>query len=50
MIRIPADGDYGRSHRPDGEDVLLEDSGHLMMLERPRAVNEQIDRFLAELG
>jgi pimeloyl-ACP methyl ester carboxylesterase len=34
---------------PTARTVLLEDSGHLMMLERPRAVNEQIDRFLAEL-
>jgi pimeloyl-ACP methyl ester carboxylesterase len=34
---------------PNARTVLLEDSGHLMMLERPRAVNEQIDRFLAEL-
>lgn len=31
---------------PNARTVLLEDSGHLMMLERPRAVNEQIDRFL----
>lgn len=34
---------------PTARTVLLEDSGHLMMLERPRAVNEQVDRFLAEL-
>ena len=31
---------------PTARTVLLEDSGHLMMLERPRAVNEQVDRFL----
>jgi pimeloyl-ACP methyl ester carboxylesterase len=34
---------------PTARTVLLEDSGHLMMLERSQAVNEQIDRFLAEL-
>ncbi|MGA8363000.1 MAG: alpha/beta hydrolase [Solirubrobacteraceae bacterium] len=31
---------------PNARTVLLEDSGHLMMLERPLAVNEQVDRFL----
>lgn len=31
---------------PNARTVLLEDAGHLMMLERPRAVNEQVDRFL----
>lgn len=31
---------------PNARTLLLEDSGHLMMLERPRAVNEQVDRFL----
>ena len=31
---------------PTARTVLLEDAGHLMMLERPRDVNEQIDRFL----
>jgi pimeloyl-ACP methyl ester carboxylesterase len=33
---------------PTARTVLLEDSGHLMMLERPRAINEQVGRFLAE--
>jgi pimeloyl-ACP methyl ester carboxylesterase len=27
--------------------VLLEDAGHMMMLERPEALNDQIDQFLA---
>lgn len=31
---------------PTARTVLLEDSGHLMMLERPQALNEQIDQFL----
>jgi pimeloyl-ACP methyl ester carboxylesterase len=31
---------------PTARTVLLEDAGHLMMLERPRAVDEQVDRFL----
>lgn len=31
---------------PTARTVPLEDSGHLVMLERPRAVAEQIDRFL----
>jgi pimeloyl-ACP methyl ester carboxylesterase len=33
---------------PTARTVLLEGSGHLMMLERPRAVVEEIDRFLDE--
>jgi hypothetical protein len=28
--------------------VLLEDAGHLTMLERPRTVNEQIDQWSGE--
>ncbi len=82
MIRVPADGDYGRPgdragsarlrgladarraahdrivpvadlesfdhNAPTASTVLLEDSGHLLMLERPRALVEQIDRFLDE--
>jgi pimeloyl-ACP methyl ester carboxylesterase len=31
---------------PTAMSVLLEDSGHLVMLERPRAVLEEIDRFI----
>lgn len=34
---------------PTARTVLLEDSGHLMMLERSRAVNEQIDQSLSAL-
>lgn len=33
---------------PTARTVLLEDTGHLVMLERPRAVMEQVDRFLDE--
>ncbi len=33
---------------PTARTVLLEGSGHLVMLERPRALVEQIDRFLDE--
>ncbi len=33
---------------PTARTVLLEDCGHLTMLERPQALNEQIDRFLAD--
>lgn len=33
---------------PTARTALLEDAGHLMMLERPRATNERIDHFLAE--
>jgi len=33
---------------PTAKTVLLEDCGHLTMLERPRALNEQIDQFLTE--
>jgi pimeloyl-ACP methyl ester carboxylesterase len=33
---------------PTAKTVLLEDAGHLTMLERPRALNEQIDQFLTE--
>ncbi|HEY7935084.1 MAG TPA: alpha/beta hydrolase [Solirubrobacteraceae bacterium] len=33
---------------PQASTVLLEDCGHLMMLERPVALNEQVDRFLAQ--
>jgi pimeloyl-ACP methyl ester carboxylesterase len=36
---------------PTATSVLLADSGHMMMLERPQAVNESIGRFLAgEIG
>ena len=34
---------------PTARTVLIEDSGHLMMLERPRVLNEQIDRFLSRV-
>ncbi len=33
---------------PSAQTVLLEGAGHLMMLERPRALIEQIERFLDE--
>jgi pimeloyl-ACP methyl ester carboxylesterase len=33
---------------PTATAVLLEDAGHLMMLERPQAVNREISRFLDE--
>jgi pimeloyl-ACP methyl ester carboxylesterase len=35
---------------PTARTVLLEDSGHLLMLERPRAVVEEIDRFSRRPG
>jgi pimeloyl-ACP methyl ester carboxylesterase len=35
---------------PTARTVLLEGAGHLTMLERPQAVNEQIEQFLAGAG
>ncbi len=33
---------------PNARTVLLEDCGHMLMLERPQAFNKQVDRFLLE--
>ena len=42
----PADLEAWAELIPEARTVLLEDCGHMLMLERPRAFNEQVGRFL----
>ena len=42
----PADLGAWAELTPKAKTVLLEDCGHMLMLERPRAFNEQVGRFL----
>lgn len=42
----PADLEAWAELTPQARTVLLEDCGHMLMLERPRAFNEQVGRFL----
>lgn len=43
----PADFEAWAELTPKARAVLLEDCGHMVMLERPRVFNEQLGRFLA---
>jgi pimeloyl-ACP methyl ester carboxylesterase len=47
-IAPPADLEAFDQIASDTTSVLLEDSAHMMMLERPRALHGEIQRFLAE--
>jgi pimeloyl-ACP methyl ester carboxylesterase len=47
-IAPPADLEAFDELSPTATSVLLEQTGHMMMLERPTTVNEQIRAFLAE--
>lgn len=42
----PADLETWAGLKPQAATVLLEECGHMLMLERPRAFNEQVGRFL----
>jgi len=42
----PADLETWAGLKPQAAAVLLEECGHMLMLERPRAFNEQVGRFL----
>lgn len=42
----PADLEAWAELTPKARTVLLEECGHMLMIERPQAFNEQIDRFL----
>jgi pimeloyl-ACP methyl ester carboxylesterase len=42
--------DYFRAHLPNASVELVENAGHLPMLERPRFVARRIERFLRELA
>lgn len=42
----PADLEAWAELTPKARTVLLEDCGHMLMIERPRAFNEQVRRFL----
>jgi len=42
----PADLETWAGLRPQASTVLLEECGHMLMLERPRSFNEQLKRFL----
>jgi pimeloyl-ACP methyl ester carboxylesterase len=44
----PADLEAWAELTPKARTVLLEDCGHMLMLERPRAFNEQVERFLCD--
>lgn len=48
QICPPADLEAWSDLAPRAGTVLLEDCGHMLMLERPRAFNEQIERFLSD--
>jgi pimeloyl-ACP methyl ester carboxylesterase len=45
----PADLAAWTQQTPKATTVLLEECGHMLMLERPQAFNEQIGQFLSEL-
>lgn len=42
----PADLETWARLAPEAKTVVLEDCGHMLMLERPQAFNEQVERFL----
>ena len=44
----PADLEAWAELTPKARTVLLEGCGHMLMLERPRAFNEQVERFLCD--
>jgi pimeloyl-ACP methyl ester carboxylesterase len=44
----PADLEAWARVIPNARTVLLEDCGHMLMLERPRTFNDQVERFLCD--
>lgn len=49
LICPAADLEAWAQQVPQAATVLLEECGHMLMLERPQAFNEQIGQFLSEL-